>query len=86
MISTTNNITIFVEQKTEKNILIKEMSKLQREEDEMYEVTYLIEILPDCRTCKDHHGQTYGSFELVCAVHPYGYTGDSCPDYQAKKG
>ena len=29
--------------------------------------------------------QIYGGVELVCAVYPYGYSGDSCPDYQAKK-
>ena len=61
------------------------MSKLQRE-DEMYEVAYTIEILPDCRTCKHHHGQTYRGVELVCAVHPYGYSGDRCPDRRATKG
>ena len=61
------------------------MSKLQRLEDNMYEVAYTSEILRLCRTCKHHHGQIYGDVELVCAVHPYGYSGDSCPDYQAKK-
>ena len=48
------------------------MSKLQRhghltgrseattpcpQEDEMYEVAYMIETLRLCRTCKHHHGQ-----------------------------
>ena len=61
------------------------MSKLQREEDEMYEAAYMIEIRPDCRTCQNHHGQIYGGVELVCAVHPYGYSGHSCPDHQARK-
>ena len=61
------------------------MSKLQRLEDEMYEVAYTSEVLPNCRVCKHHHGQIYGGVELVCAVHPYGYSGDSCPDYQASK-
>ncbi len=61
------------------------MSKLQREEDEIYEVAYMKLILPDCQICKHHHGQIYGDVELVCAVHPYGYSGDSCPDYQAKR-
>jgi len=61
------------------------MSKLQRREDEIYRVEYRIEILPDCRTCQHHHGQIYGGVELVCAFHPYGYMGNSCPDYQARK-
>lgn len=61
------------------------MSKLQRQEDEMYEIAYLKSILPLCQICKHHHGQIYGGVELVCAFHPYGYNGDSCPDRQAKK-
>ena len=61
------------------------MSKLQRQEDEMYEVAYMKSILPDCRICKHHHGQIYGGVELVCAVHPYGYSEDSCPDRDCKK-
>ena len=61
------------------------MSKLQRQEDEMYEVAYTTEIPRLCRICKHHHGQIYGGVELVCAVHPYGYSGQLCPDYQAKK-
>lgn len=60
------------------------MSKLQRQEDEMYKAAYTIEIRSDCRICKHYHGQIYGGVELVCAVHPNGYSGDSCPDYQAK--
>ena len=38
----------------------------------------------DCQTCKNHHGQTYGGVEFVCAVHPYGYGNNNCPDYEAK--
>ena len=61
------------------------MSKLQRLEDEMYQAAYTIKTLRLCRTCKHHHGQTYGGVEFVCAVHPSGYREDRCPDYQAKK-
>ena len=61
------------------------MSKLQRQEDEMYQVAYTIEVPRLCQTCNHHHGQIYGGIELVCAVHPCGYSGDSCSDYQAKK-
>ena len=38
----------------------------------------------DCQTCKNHHGQTYGGVEFVCAFHPYGYGDNICPDYEAK--
>ena len=73
------------------------MSKLQRHghltgrseattpcphEDEMYEVVYLKVILPDCSMCKHYHGRAYGGVELVCVIHPYGYSGDSCRDRQ----
>ncbi len=61
------------------------MSKLQREEDEMYEVAYMKLILPDCRICKHHHGQIYGGVELVCAVHPYGYSGIAALIIKQKK-
>ena len=46
------------------------MSKLQRQEDEMYEVAYMVETLRFCQTCKHHHGRVYGGVELVCAFHP----------------
>lgn len=61
------------------------MSKLQRQEDEMYEVAYTIEIPRLCRNCKHYHGQIYGGVELVCAFHPSGYSGHSCPDRDCKK-
>ena len=61
------------------------MSKLQRLEDEMYKAAYTIEVQRLCRFCKHHHGQVYEGVEFVCAVHPYGYSGNSCSDYQAKK-
>jgi len=61
------------------------MSKLQRLEDEMYEVAYTIEIPRLCRNCKHHHGKIYSGIELVCAFHPYGYSGNSCSDRDCKK-
>ena len=61
------------------------MRKLQRLEDEMYKAAYIIEIPRLCRICKHYHGQVYGGVELVCAVHPSGYSEDTCPDYLAKK-
>ena len=61
------------------------MSKLQRLEDEMYEVAYTKLIQPDCRICKHHHGQIYRGVELVCAIHPSGYSENSCPDRDCNK-
>ena len=60
------------------------MSKLQRLEDEMYQIAYAKSIPRLCKNCKHHHGQIYRGVELVCAFHPYGYSGDSCPDHQVK--
>lgn len=33
-----------------------------------------------CDGCKHLHGEAYGGNLLVCAMHPYGTDGDSCPD------
>jgi hypothetical protein len=35
-----------------------------------------------CRYCCHLVGQTHGGNYLACAMHPYGPTGDSCPDYE----
>ena len=61
------------------------MSKLQRQEDEMYEAAYMVEIPRLCRICKHYHGRVYGGIELVCVIHPYGYSGDRCLDRQVRK-
>ena len=61
------------------------MSKLQRQEDEMYRVAYASEIPRLCRICKHYHGRIYRGIELVCAIHPSGYSEDSCPDCDCKK-
>lgn len=36
-----------------------------------------------CIGCRFYHGQTYGDVMLVCGMHPYGPTADSCQDWQA---
>lgn len=40
-----------------------------------------------CRGCDHYHGIAYGYSKttrsmLVCAFHPYGWDGESCPDWQ----
>ena len=59
--------------------------RLLHAHDEIYEATYTIEVPRLCRICKHHYGQIYEGVELVCAFYPYGYSGDSCPDCQAKQ-
>lgn len=38
-----------------------------------------------CQNCQNYHGQTYRENKLICAIHPYGFKGDSCPDFSTKK-
>jgi hypothetical protein len=37
---------------------------------------------PACRGCQHYHGQMYGENLLVCGMHPYGWDGDDCPDWE----
>ncbi len=37
---------------------------------------------PACINCANYHGQSYNGNLLVCAMHPVGWDGDSCPDWQ----
>lgn len=36
---------------------------------------------PACRGCQHYHGQMYGDNLLVCGMHPYGWDGEDCPDW-----
>lgn len=38
--------------------------------------------LPACRGCRHYHGRIYGGRLLVCGMHPYGWEGESCPDWE----
>ena len=38
-----------------------------------------------CRGCKHFHGVVYNGVLLNCAVHPKGWQGDKCPDWQTFK-
>ncbi|MBO9999786.1 MAG: hypothetical protein J7641_12420 [Cyanobacteria bacterium SID2] len=37
---------------------------------------------PTCRGCQHYHGQMYGENLLVCGMHPYGWEGETCPDWK----
>lgn len=37
---------------------------------------------PACRGCQHYHGQYYGGNLLVCGMHPYGWDGENCPDWE----
>lgn len=35
-----------------------------------------------CLGCQHYHGRIYGGNLLVCGMHPHGWDGDSCPDWE----
>jgi hypothetical protein len=37
---------------------------------------------PACIGCCHYHGQVYNGQLLVCGMHPYGWDGEHCPDWQ----
>ncbi|MBD2682876.1 MULTISPECIES: hypothetical protein [Nostoc] len=34
-----------------------------------------------CRGCTNYHGDFYGDIQLICAIHPSGWSDDNCPDF-----
>jgi hypothetical protein len=36
-----------------------------------------------CVGCRNYHGQVYGGDMLVCGMHPYGWDGEKCPDWES---
>lgn len=37
-----------------------------------------------CSNCINYHGEIYEGIRLICAIHPYGCSESSCPDYLSK--
>ncbi len=40
---------------------------------------------PACIGCRHYHGQVYSGNLLVCAMHPYGWEDESCPDWEQEQ-
>lgn len=38
---------------------------------------------PACVGCQHYHGQSYNGTMFVCAMHPYGWEEEQCPDWEA---
>ncbi|MGK7902069.1 MAG: hypothetical protein AB4352_11785 [Hormoscilla sp.] len=38
---------------------------------------------PACIGCRHYHGQVYGGNMFVCAMHPYGWESENCPDWES---
>jgi hypothetical protein len=54
-----------------------------------YTFTYPVEPTPEkhpaCVGCSHYHGQVYSGNLFVCAMHPYGWETEDCPDWQSLK-
>ncbi len=37
---------------------------------------------PACIGCQNYHGYSHGGNLLICGMHPYGWDGESCPDWE----
>jgi hypothetical protein len=40
---------------------------------------------PACQGCQHYHGYRYGEHLLVCAMHPYGWDDEECPDWEGDR-
>lgn len=38
-----------------------------------------------CQGCINYYGKTDGGNKLICAIHPSGVEGDTCPDFEQKE-
>ena len=50
-----------------------------------YIVEPTLEEHPACIGCLHYHGMVYGENLLICGMHPYGWEGESCPDWQQEE-
>jgi hypothetical protein len=48
-----------------------------------YEIEPSPEQNPACIGCHHYHGQVYNANLLVCAMHPYGWDDNNCPDWES---
>jgi hypothetical protein len=53
-------------------------SRLIEEENNNNEQDY---VPTTCNGCSNYHGQIYNGNLLVCAIHPYGFGKEYCPDF-----
>jgi hypothetical protein len=63
-----------------------DLDQRRDEDDPFVPVTYVpptAEKNSACMGCQHYHGQIYGNNLLVCGMHPYGWEGASCPDWES---
>ncbi|MEH1926820.1 hypothetical protein [Nostoc sp.] len=34
-----------------------------------------------CQRCSNYHSEFYQDVQLICAIHPYGWSDENCPDF-----
>jgi hypothetical protein len=51
-------------------------------------ITYKVNATPQrnpaCMGCQHYHGYVYGGNLLVCGMHPSGWDGEHCPDWEQR--
>ncbi|BAZ19481.1 hypothetical protein NIES4073_03510 (plasmid) [Kalymmatonema gypsitolerans NIES-4073] len=57
----------------------------QQEERPQQEQQRDLTIPPACKSCRNYHGQWYGTNRLICGIHPYGWSDENCPDYEQEE-
>ena len=50
-----------------------------------YPVEPTVEKNPACVGCHHYHGQVYSGNLFVCAMHPYGWETENCPDWESSQ-
>ncbi|MFB8789127.1 MAG: hypothetical protein U7123_09820 [Potamolinea sp.] len=50
-----------------------------------YPMEPTIEQHPACIGCRNYHGQIYNGNLFVCAMHPYGWESENCPDWDSTR-
>lgn len=55
----------------------------ETEQSFIYPVEPTAERHPACINCCHYHGQAYGGNLFVCAMHPYGWESENCPDWES---
>jgi hypothetical protein len=55
----------------------------ETEQSFYYPVEPTPEIHPACVGCHHYHGQVYSGNLFVCAMHPYGWDTETCPDWES---
>ncbi len=68
--------------------MFADLEEIAGESEQTY-YSYPVEPTPEknpaCIGCRHYHGQVYGGNLFVCAMHPYGWEAQDCPDWEVYK-